>query len=87
LDIEMGIDCQIISQDDRIHSTIDYVTLTTQLTNLAATLRCELIETLVEKIADYIHQHYPAILYLKLSLEKPGAISGATVGVVIERNY
>ncbi len=84
---EMGIDCQKISINDAIIDTINYAQMSEDLIAYAKGARFDLIETLAQKMAEFIRQHYP-ITQLKLSLEKPGAISQAkTVGVVIEREF
>lgn len=88
ISLEMGIDCKKISETDDIHATLNYALMSEQLIAFAKQARFDLIETLAEKIAEFIHAHYPSIKQLKLSLEKPGALAHAkTVGVVIERNY
>ncbi|MFA6036489.1 MAG: dihydroneopterin aldolase [Legionellales bacterium] len=86
--LEMGIDCKKISETDDIHATLNYALMSEQLIAFAKQARFELIETLAQKIAEFIHQHYPSIKHLKLSLEKPGALAKVkTVGVVIERDF
>ncbi|MGA2654677.1 MAG: dihydroneopterin aldolase [Gammaproteobacteria bacterium] len=88
VDLEIGIDCTAISKSDDIGSTLNYALLSEQLIAFAHTQKNDLIETLVEKLAQFIHQEYPMIKQLKLSLEKPGAIPNAkTVGITIERIY
>ena len=88
IDLEMGVDCAHISKSDDIAATLDYVKLSDDLKRFAGEAKFDLIETLVEKMATFIHQHYPDIKHLKLTLEKPGALPGAkTVGVVIERTF
>lgn len=86
--LEMGIDCQKISVTDSIEFTHNYALLSEQLIAYAKVAKYDLIETLAEKLAQFIHQEYPMITQLKLTLEKPGAIAHAkTVGVIIERTY
>ncbi len=86
--LEMGIDCKTISLTDSIESTHNYALLSEQLIAFARVAKYDLIETLAEKLAQFIHQEYPMIKQLKLSLEKPGAIPHAkTVGVIIERTF
>jgi 7,8-dihydroneopterin aldolase/epimerase/oxygenase len=88
VDIEMGIDCKQIAQTDALNATIDYVQMVDKLTAFAASAKFDLIETLIEKIAQFLHQHYSVIKQLKISLDKPGAMAQAkTVGVMIERIY
>ncbi len=88
VDLEMGIDCARISLNDAIEATIDYAVLVDKLTAFAATAHCQLIETLAENMATFIHQHAPQIKHLKLSLEKPGALAKVRkVGVIIERAF
>lgn len=86
--LEIGIDCQKISVVDSIDAAINYAQLAETLINHARSVRYDLIETLAEKLADFIHHEYPMIKQLKLSLEKPGAIPNVkAVGVTIEREY
>lgn len=88
VDIEMAVDCKKISLSDSILDTPNYAQMSDELITFAGQQNCHLIETLAEKIAQFIHQQYPTIKQLKLTLEKPGAILRAqTVGVVIERDY
>ncbi len=88
ISLEIGLDCKKIALTDKIETTVNYALLAEQLSAFAIDERNELIETLAEKLAKFIHQNHPTISQLKLSLEKPGAIPGAkSVGVIIERKY
>ena len=87
VDIEMQVDAAQIGQSDDLAQTVDYAAMAEKLGVFASGQSFKLIETLVEKLAEHIHQHF-AVKQLKINLQKPGAVPQAkSVGVVIERTF
>ena len=86
LDIDMGTDIQLAAEKDDITATLDYDAISHQLVEFLSAHSCQLIETLAEKIANFLLSHYP-IPWVKLTVVKPGAIADAkSVAVTIERH-
>jgi dihydroneopterin aldolase len=85
LDLEMQADVAQAAATDRIEDTIDYKAVSKRLIQFVGESRFELVETLAERCAAIIREEF-GVRWVRLSLNKIGAISGATdVGVVIER--
>ncbi len=85
LDIEMGTDIRKPAQTDSIEDTLDYKAVSKRIISFVETSDYFLVETLSEKIADILLNEFN-IQWLRLVLNKKGAIRGATdVGIIIER--
>ncbi|HYN76253.1 MAG TPA: dihydroneopterin aldolase [Lamprocystis sp. (in: g-proteobacteria)] len=85
LDLELGSDCTRAAGTDRIADALDYDAVTRRLTQFVGESRFELVETLAERCAAILRDEF-AIPWVRLSLDKPGAVgAGVDVGVVIER--
>lgn len=86
-DIDLGLHTAAAAQDDDLTNTIDYMAVATQITDYVHRSQCGLIETVAEQCAAMLLRDYPA-LWVKLSVNKIGAVSAATggVGVTIERH-
>ncbi|MCU7959761.1 MAG: dihydroneopterin aldolase [gamma proteobacterium symbiont of Bathyaustriella thionipta] len=85
LDIEMGADIRKAAQSDDIADTLDYKAVAKRMIQFVGDSRFQLVETLAERCAEIIRDEFP-VPWLRLSVNKIGAVSGATdVGVIIER--
>jgi 7,8-dihydroneopterin aldolase/epimerase/oxygenase len=85
LDIEMATDIKKAAKTDQIEDTLNYKAVAKRLISFVEESEYELVETLAEKICSIIMQEF-AVPWVKLTLNKPGAVSGSrSVGVTIER--
>jgi len=85
LDLEMGTDIRSAAATDCIADTLDYKAVSKRVTAFVENSEFLLVETLAERIAALILEEFPTP-WVKVSLNKKGAISGASdVGVIIER--
>jgi dihydroneopterin aldolase len=85
LDLEMGTDIRKAAASDDIADTVDYKALSKRLIGFVESSEFLLVETLAERVADLLLQEF-GIPWLRLTLNKKGAISGASdVGIIIER--
>ena len=85
LDLDLAWDIQPAAAEDNLTLALDYKALSDGVIAMVAGTEFLLIETLAEKIAQYILQEF-SVPWLSLTLHKPNAITGAqTLGVKIER--
>jgi len=85
LDIEMGTDIVHAAKSDTIGDTLDYKAVAKRVQQFVHDAQFGLVETLAEKTAELIMKEF-GVPWVKLTLNKPGAVSGSrSVGVVIER--
>jgi dihydroneopterin aldolase len=85
LDLEMGTDIRKAAASDDIADTLDYKSLSKRLIGFVESSEFLLVETLAERVADLLLGEF-GIPWLRLTVNKKGAISGASdVGIIIER--
>lgn len=85
IDLEMGCDIQLAAKSDDIKDALDYKSVSNCLKQLATESDAQLVETLAERMANTVMKEFN-VPWLKLTLDKAGAVSGAAgVGVIIER--
>jgi len=85
LDIEMGTDIARAAKSDAIGDTLDYKAVAKRVQQFVQDSQFGLVETLAEKVAGVIMQEFQ-VPWVKITLNKPGAVSGSkSVGVSIER--
>lgn len=85
IDLEMGTDIRRAAETDEIQYTLNYKTISKRLIEFVEAAKIELIETLAERIAAILIDEF-AVPWVRVTLHKPGAISGSKdVGVIIER--
>jgi dihydroneopterin aldolase len=85
LDLEMATDIKKAAETDHIDDTLDYKAVAKRIIEFVEGSSFQLVETLAEKIAEIVLTEF-SIPWLKLTLNKAGAITGAEgVGVMIER--
>jgi len=85
LDIEMAYDISKAAQSDDIKDTLDYKAVSKSVINFVENSQFFLVEKLAEEVARLILNEFK-ITWVKLALNKKGAIRGASdVGIIIER--
>lgn len=85
LDIEMAHDIKKAAQTDDIEDTLDYKAVSQQVISFVEASEYFLVEKLAEEINQMIRSEFN-VPWVKLTLNKKGAISGASdVGIIIER--
>ncbi len=83
--VAMAWDISSAAQNDELAKTLDYADIAIAIEKFANDNPVDLIETLAERVASFLMTTYQ-IPWLKLSIDKPGAIYNTeTVGVEIER--
>ncbi len=75
-DIEMTVDNRAAAASDAIADAIDYFTVAARVTALVVESRCELLETLVERIAALVLRDFPCAA-VTVRVRKPRAIANA----------
>lgn len=85
VDLEMASDVKKGAATDEISEALDYKAVSKRLIAFIEESEMQLIETLAERIAEIVLSEFN-VPWLRLSLGKPGAITGSRdVGVIIER--
>jgi dihydroneopterin aldolase len=85
LDIELPVDCRQASITDEVADTLDYKKVAKRVLAFVEASEFKLVETLAHRLALLILEEF-AVEWVRISLNKPGAIRGSRdVGVVIER--
>ena len=85
IDLEMAADAASAAASDRLEDTLDYKAAARRIREFVAAGDCALVETLAHRLAETLMDEF-GIAWLRLSMQKPGAVRGAkSVGVVIER--
>ena len=85
LDIEMAHDIKKAAATDDIEDTLDYKAVSQQVISFVEQNDFFLVEKLAEEINRLIREEFN-VPWVKLTLNKKGAISGASdVGIIIER--
>ncbi|MDH5517911.1 MAG: dihydroneopterin aldolase [Gammaproteobacteria bacterium] len=85
IDLEMGADIAKSASSDQIDDTLNYKEVGKRIIAFVEASSFELVEKLAEEIAAIVRDEF-AVPWLRLTLNKPGALRGSkSVGVVIER--
>ncbi|NOQ63841.1 MAG: dihydroneopterin aldolase [Methyloprofundus sp.] len=85
LDIEMAHDIKKAATTDDIEDTLDYKAVSQAVISFVEKSEFFLVERLAEEINGMIRKQFN-VPWVKLTLNKKGAISGASdVGIIIER--
>lgn len=86
IDLEMATDIRKAAETDDISHTLDYKAVSKRVISFVESSSFQLVETLAEKITEILIQEFK-VPWVRLTLNKSGAISGATdVGIRIERH-
>ncbi|OZG70059.1 dihydroneopterin aldolase [Hahella sp. CCB-MM4] len=87
LDLELAWDIRKAAQSDELADTLNYAAVCERLRGFAAGVQYQLLEVLLEKMAELLHQEF-GIAWMRLHIRKPSAVAeAASVGVKIERSY
>jgi 7,8-dihydroneopterin aldolase/epimerase/oxygenase len=85
IDLELPVDCARAAKDDDVTDTVDYKKIAKRTIAFVSESQFKLVETLAHKLAMTLLDEFD-LAWVKLSVNKPGAISGSRdVGVKIER--
>ncbi len=85
INLEMGADIGKAAETDSIDDTLDYRAVSKRVIQFVEESRCELIETLIEKVADVLLTEF-SIPWVRVTITKPCAVRGSRdVGITIER--
>ena len=85
IDLELATDIRPAAATDSIDEALDYKEIAKRVISFVSESRFKLVETLADRVARMIVVEF-GVPWLKLSLSKPGAISGSRdVGILIER--
>jgi dihydroneopterin aldolase len=86
VDAEFDVDVRRKTQDQDIQTVLDYRLLRSAMVDECTRAHVNLLETLIERVADRLLREFPENLHLKLRISKPSAFSDcAAVGIEIER--
>jgi 7,8-dihydroneopterin aldolase/epimerase/oxygenase len=85
IDLELPVDCARAAQTDEVANTVDYKRVAKRVIAFVEASDFKLVETLAHKIAMTVLEEFD-LAWVKLSVNKPGAIRGSRdVGVAIQR--
>ncbi len=85
IDLEMSADVARAAATDAIDDALDYKAIGKRIIAFVGESEFQLVETLAEQVAAIVRGEFD-VAWLRLSVSKPGALSGADdVGVTIER--
>lgn len=85
LNLEMAADIARAARTDSIEDTLNYKAVAKRLSAFVGASEFFLVETLAERCAEIVRTEF-GVAWLKLRLDKPGAVTGSkSVGVMIER--
>jgi len=85
LDLDMSADIRRAAASESIEDALDYKAVAKRLIAFVEQSEFQLVETLAEKCAAIVREEFK-VKWVRLSLNKVGAVSGARdVGVIIER--
>jgi dihydroneopterin aldolase len=85
IDLELPVDCARAAETDEVASTVDYKRVAKRVIAFVEASEFKLVESLAHKIAMTVLEEFD-LAWVKLSVNKPGAIRGSRdVGVSIQR--
>ncbi len=85
IDLEMAADIARAAATDRIEDTLNYKGVAKRVQEFVGSSSFQLVETLAERIAAIVLEEF-GVAWVKVTVNKPGAIRGARdVGVSIRR--
>jgi 7,8-dihydroneopterin aldolase/epimerase/oxygenase len=86
IDLEFPVDCARAASSDEVVDTVDYKSIAKRTIAYVSDAQFKLVETLAHRLALTLIEEF-GLAWVKLSLNKPGAIRGSRdVGVSIERH-
>lgn len=85
LDIDLAADIPGAAKSDKLQDTLDYKKISDRVMQYAKDNRFDLIETLIERLADVILTEFD-VPWVRIRLDKGGVVKKVKhVGVMIER--
>jgi dihydroneopterin aldolase len=85
IDIELPVDCARAAETDEVANTVDYKRVAKRIIAFVEASEFKLVETLAHRTAMVVIEEFQ-IPWVRLSINKPGAIRGSRdVGVSIQR--
>ena len=85
IDVELPVDCARAAETDEVANTVDYKKVAKRIIAFVEASEFKLVESLAHKIAMTVLEEFD-LAWVKLSVNKPGAIRGSRdVGVSIQR--
>lgn len=86
IDLELPVDCRNASIRDEVEDTLDYKKVAKRVIAFVESSEFKLVETMANRLALILLEEFE-IEWVRLSINKPGAIRGSRdVGVAIERS-
>ena len=86
IDLEIPVDCARAAASDDVADTTDYKRIAKRTVQFVNESSFKLVETLAHRLATTLLEEFD-IAWIRLTLNKPGAIRGSRdVGVMIERH-
>lgn len=86
IDLEVGADIVKAAASDKLDDTVNYKAVAKGVTELVVEGQFRLVETMAQRIADYILSDHSAT-WVRVTVNKPGALRATRdVGVRIERH-
>ncbi len=86
IDLEIPVDCARAATSDDVADTTDYKRIAKRTIQFVNESSFKLVETLAHRLATTLLEEFD-IAWVRLTLNKPGAIRGSRdVGVMIERH-
>ena len=86
LGLELTADCSAAARSDELDDAVDYEAIATAVVAHVGECRFRLVERLAGSVADLVLEMFPRVSALTVTVEKPGAIPGATVAVELRRS-
>jgi dihydroneopterin aldolase len=84
-DLEIATNIRKAAATDNLDDTLNYKAVAKRLIAFVSQSEFKLVETLAERVAEIILTEF-SVSWVKIQLNKPGAVRGARdVGVIIER--
>jgi 7,8-dihydroneopterin aldolase/epimerase/oxygenase len=85
IDVELPVDCARAAETDEVANTVDYKKVAKRIIAFVEASDFKLVESLAHRIAMTVLEEFD-LAWVKLSVNKPGAIRGSRdVGVSIQR--
>ncbi len=76
-DIDMQVDISDAARGDNLEASVDYACVAQQVNDFTQAQQCLLLETLIERLLQYLLDQHPAIQDLTITIRKPLAIQAA----------
>ena len=86
IDLVMTVDTRIAAMSDDIQDAVNYALVAEQVTELTRSLKPQLLETLANKLAEMVLNHFSTVQAVQIKVKKPLAVKSAqAVGIEIIR--